>query len=101
LNDIIPYLCQVFDAQRLTWFQEAIRTGLKIDAENQMPTCYEALIEQGREQGLLMGRIRTLEEVLRQPITPPQSLATLSLQQLLALATQLQELLEATRPPAQ
>jgi flagellar biosynthesis/type III secretory pathway protein FliH len=113
LNDIIPYLCQVFDAQRLTWFQEAIRTGLKIDAENQMPTCYEALIEQGREQGLkkgreegreeglLMGRIRTLQEVLRQPITPPQSLATLSLQQLQSLATQLQELLEATRPPAQ
>jgi predicted transposase YdaD len=109
LNDIIPYLCQVFDAQRLTWFQEAIRTGLKIDAENQMPTCYEALIEQGREQGLekgreeglLMGRIRTLQEVLRQPVTPSQSLATLSLQQLQSLATQLQELLEATRPPAQ
>ena len=115
LNDIIPYPCQVFDAQRLTWFQDAIRTGLKIDAENQMPTCFEALIEQGREQGreqglekgremgreegLLMGRIRTLQEVLRQPITPQQSLATLSLQQLQALAIQLQELMEATRPP--
>ncbi|MGV2335656.1 MAG UNVERIFIED_CONTAM: hypothetical protein LVR18_16590 [Planctomycetaceae bacterium] len=45
-----------------------------------------------------MGRIRTLQEVLRQPITPPQSLATLSLQQLQALAIQLQELMEATRP---
>jgi predicted transposase YdaD len=113
LNDIILYLCQVFDARRLKWFQQAIRTGLKIDAENQMPTCYEALIEQGleqglekgraegREEGLLMGRIRTLQEVLRQPVTPQQTLATLPLQQLQSLATQLQELLEATRPPAQ
>ncbi|MEY3173167.1 MAG: hypothetical protein RLZZ436_1081, partial [Planctomycetota bacterium] len=113
LNDIILYLCQVFDARRLTWFQKAIRTGLKIDAENQMPTCYEALIEQGREEGLekgreegreeglLMGRIRTLQEVLRQPVTPQHTLATLPLQQLQSLATQLQELLEATHPPAQ
>ena len=105
LNDIILYLCQVFDARRLKWFQQAIRTGLKIDAENQMPTCYEALIEQGlekgREEGLLMGRIRTLQEVLRQPVTPQQTLATLPLQQLQSLATQLQELLEASRPPAQ
>ena len=100
LNDIILYLCQVFDARRLKWFQQAIRTGLKIDAENQMPTCYEALIEQGREEGLLMGRIRTLQEVLRQPVTPQQTLATLPLQQLQSLATQLHELLEATRPPA-
>jgi predicted transposase YdaD len=109
LNDIILYLCHVFDARRLKWFQQAIRTGLKIDAENQMPTCYEALIEQGleqglekgREEGLLMGRIRTLQEVLRQPVTPQQTLATLPLQQLQSLATQLQELLETSRPPAQ
>ena len=74
-----------------------------------MPTCYEALIEQGleqglekgREEGLLMGRIRTLQEVLRQPVTPQQTLATLPLQQLQSLATQLQELLETSRPPAQ
>ena len=108
LNDIILYLCRVFDARQLKWFEQAIKTGLRIDAENQMPTCFEALIEQGREQGreegreegLLLGRIRTLQEVLQQPLTPQQTLAKLSPQELQSLAIQLQELLESTRPPA-
>jgi flagellar biosynthesis/type III secretory pathway protein FliH len=104
LNDIILYLCRVFDARQLKWFEQAIKTGLKIDAESQMPTCFEALIEQGREQGreegLLLGRIRTLQEVLQQPLTPQQTLAKLSPQELQSLAIQLQELLESTRPPA-
>jgi hypothetical protein len=68
LNDIILYLCQVFDARRLKWFQQAIRTGLKIDAENQMPTCYEALIEQGREQGLEKGLARDLKRVAKRDL---------------------------------
>lgn len=89
-----------------------------------MPTCFEALVERGvkkgleqgreegreegreqglargREEGLLMGRIRTLQEVLLQPVTPPEALASLSLEELQSLAGRLQELLEATRPPA-
>ena len=100
LNDIILYLCRVFDARQLKWFEQAIKIGLKIDAENQMPTCFEALIEQGREEGLLLGRIRTLQEVLQQPLTPQQTLAKLSPQELQSIASQLQELLDSTRPPA-
>ena len=112
LNDIILYLCHVFDAQRLKWFKHAVRTGLKIDSETQMPTCFEALVErgmkkgleqgreQGREQGLLMGRIRTLQEVLQQPVSSQETLAALPPEQLQSLASQLQELLAATRPSA-
>ena len=40
LNEIILYLCRVFDARQLKWFEQAIKIGLKIDAENQMPTCF-------------------------------------------------------------
>ena len=69
-----------------------------------MPTCFEALMEQGREQGReqgwLLGRIRTLQEVLRQPLTPQQTLSNLSPQERQSLAVQLQELLESTSPPA-
>jgi predicted transposase/invertase (TIGR01784 family) len=116
LNDIILYLCHVFDAQRLKWFEQAVRTGLQIDSETQMPTCFEALVErgmkkglekglekgreQGREQGLLMGRIRTLQEVLQQPVSSQETLAALPREQLQSLASQLQELLAATRPSA-
>jgi flagellar biosynthesis/type III secretory pathway protein FliH len=81
-----------------------------------MPTCFEALVErgmkkglekglekgreQGREQGLLMGRIRTLQEVLQQPVSSQETLAALPREQLQSLASQLQELLAATRPSA-
>lgn len=79
-----------------------------------MPTCFEALVERGvkkgleqgreqglargREEGLLMGRIRTLQEVLLQPVSPPEVLASLALEELQSLAGRLQELLDATRP---
>ncbi len=62
-----------------------------------MPSCFDALVEQGREQGLLIGRIRTLQEVLRQPVTTEEALASLSVTDLQTLAAQLQESL-STRP---
>lgn len=66
-----------------------------------MPTCFEALLEQGREQGLekglLFGRIRTLQEVLQLPVTSEAALVSLSLQDLQTRAEQLQDSL-ATRP---
>jgi hypothetical protein len=46
---------------------------------------------------LLIGRIRTLQEVLRRPVTTEDVLITLSLTDLQALASQLQESL-ANRP---
>jgi hypothetical protein len=62
-----------------------------------MPTCFEALLEQGLEKGKLIGRIRTLQEVLGQPVAGEDVLVSLSLEDLQALAAQLQESL-AIRP---
>ena len=62
-----------------------------------MPTCFEALLEQGRKQGLLIGRIRTLQEVLGQPVGAEDALVLLSVEDLQTLAGQLQAAL-ASRP---
>ncbi len=101
LSDIIVYLATVFDAGKLNWYKQAVRTGLQIESETQMPSCFDALVEQGMKkglgQGLLIGRIRTLQEVLRQPVTTEEALTSLSLTDLQTLATQLHESL-ATRP---
>ena len=101
MTDIIQYLCTVFDARKLNWFKTAIRTGLQIESETQMPTCFEALLEQGRKQGLerglLIGRIRTLQEVLGQPFAAEDALVLLSVEDLQTLAGQLQAAL-ASRP---
>ena len=51
MDDIILYLFEVFDAQKLEWFRQAIRTGLLIESENQMPTCLEAMMERGAQKG--------------------------------------------------
>ncbi|MEY2726639.1 MAG: hypothetical protein RLZZ458_2506 [Planctomycetota bacterium] len=101
VTDIIQYLCTVFDARKLNWFKKAIMTGLQIELETQMPTCFEALVEEGmkkgRLQGLLIGRIRTLQEVLGQPVAAEDALALLPIEDLQTLAGQLQATL-ATRP---
>lgn len=66
-----------------------------------MPSCYDALVEEGRkkgrEQGLVIGSIRTLQEVLQQPVTAEDVLVTLSLTDLQTLASQLRQSL-ANRP---
>jgi hypothetical protein len=101
LSDIIVYLATVFDAGKLKWFRQAVRTGLQIESETQMPSCYDALVEEGRkkgrEQGLVIGSIRTLQEVLQQPVTAEDVLVTLSLTDLQTLASQLRQSL-ANRP---
>ena len=109
VNDIIIYLYAVFDARRLDWFEQAIRTGLQAESEQQMPTCLEAMIERGIEKGieqgieqgidrgietgLIVGRIRTLQEVLRQPLTPESELLALPVSELRERASRLQALL--------
>ena len=105
VNDIIIYLYAVFDARKLEWFEQAIRTGLQSESEKQMPTCLEAMIERGIEQGiekgidqgietgLIVGRIRTLQEVLRQPITAEAELLALPVAELQQRAIRLQALL--------
>jgi hypothetical protein len=104
-NDIIWYLCKVFDAGKLEWFAQAIRTGLQLEPETPMPTIYEALIERGVEQGIergiergiekgvIIGRIRTLQEVLQQPVSSQDELVLLSHDELQLRAQQLQGLL--------
>ena len=65
-----------------------------------MPTIYEVLIEprlekavqEGFEKGEVIGRIRTLQEVLQQPIESKQDLLLLSPEDLQQRAQQLQQL---------
>jgi predicted transposase/invertase (TIGR01784 family) len=106
LDDIILYMCRVFGAQKLKWFEQAIRAGLQIEPESQMPTIYEALIERGVEKGIeqgieqgirkgvVIGAIRTLQKVLRQPIASQEELLLLSLEELQLRAQQLQALVD-------
>ncbi len=51
VNDINLYCFAVFDAHKLEWFEQAIRTGLLIESEDQMPTMLEAMIERGVKKG--------------------------------------------------
>jgi flagellar biosynthesis/type III secretory pathway protein FliH len=116
-NEIIWYLCAVFDAGKLEWFAQVVSTGLQLEQETPMPTIYEALIERGVvqgiekgieqgiekgieqgiekgiEKGVIIGRIRTLQEVLQQPVASQEELVSLSHDELQQRAQQLQGLL--------
>jgi len=112
VDDIILYLFEVFDAQKLEWFRQAIRTGLLIESENQMPTCLEAMMErgalkgreegrqegrlEGRQEGVIIGRIRTLQQIFRQPVTPEADLILLTNDALQALLHKLENQLDQT-----
>ncbi len=50
--DIMVCLATVFDAGKLNWYKQAVRTGLQIESETQMPSCFDALVEQGMKTGL-------------------------------------------------
>lgn len=110
VDDIILYCLAVFDAHQLEWFEQAIRIGLLIESEDQMPTMLEAMIErgvkkgreegrqEGREEGVLIGRIRTLQQIFRQPVTAEADLVLLSNDALQSILRQLENQLE--HPPA-
>jgi len=59
-----------------------------------MPKCLEALLESGRNQGikrgLLIGRMRTLQQILAQPAMTSQELLLRSLEELQTLAAKLE-----------
>jgi len=101
LNDIMIYLCSVFDAPNLDQLELAFHTGQLPGSKKQMPNCLEALfargveqgLEQGLERGLLAGRIRALQQVLNQPSMTPRELASKSLNELQAQAAELASLL--------
>jgi flagellar biosynthesis/type III secretory pathway protein FliH len=105
LNDIMIYLCSVFDAPNLDQLELAFHTGQLPGSEKQMPNCLEALfargveqgleqgLERGLERGLLAGRIRALQQVLNQPTMTARELASKSLNELQAQAAELASLL--------
>lgn len=109
LNDIIVYLYSVYDGQNLEFFQRAFKASQRTGGENRMPNCLEALFEQGVEQGLeqglgrglglgiekgvVVGRIRTLQEVVGQPVTAQADLLSRSLEELQQQTLELELLL--------
>ena len=110
LNDIVVYLCSVFDAKNLNWLTQAFRAGQAPGSGKLMPNCLEALyeqgvqqgVEQGLEQGLeqgvkqgltqgkVVGSIQTMQRMLNLPITPESELLSRSLDELRAIAAQLE-----------
>ena len=49
----------------------------------------EESLEEGRQEGVLIGTIHTLQEILRQPITPQETLQTKPIEELRRLLEQL------------
>ncbi|MFN5053104.1 MAG: hypothetical protein ACK5L2_15765, partial [Planctomyces sp.] len=106
LNDIVVYLCSVFDAKNLHWLTQAFRAGQAPGSGKLMPNCLEALfekgvkqgvqqgveqgIEQGLTQGKVVGSIQTMQRMLNLPITPEPELLSRSLDELRAIAAQLE-----------
>ncbi|MFO0060320.1 MAG: Rpn family recombination-promoting nuclease/putative transposase [Planctomyces sp.] len=106
LNDIVVYLCSVFDAKNLHWLTQAFRAGQAPGSGKLMPNCLEALfekgvkqgvqqgveqgIEQGLTQGKVVGSIQTMQRMLNLPITPEPELLSRSLDELWAIAAQLE-----------
>jgi hypothetical protein len=96
----------VFDAKNLHWLTQAFRAGQAPGSGKLMPNCLEALfeqgvkqgvqqgVEQGIEQGLTQGRvvgsIQTMQRMLNLPITPEPELLSRSLDELRAIAAQLE-----------
>ena len=117
LNDIIVCLYSVYDGQNLEFFQRAFKASQRTGGENRMPNCLEALFAQGVEQGLergleqglgrdleqglglgiekgvVVGRIRTLQEVVGQPVTAQADLLSRSLEELQQQTLELELLL--------
>ena len=110
LNDIIICLGSVLDAKHLRQLTQAFKHSQTPTAGKNMPNCLEALfeqgVEQGREQGreegreqgrelglvkgIQIGRIQLMQQLLDQPVTPEPDLRSQSLDELQALAAQLE-----------
>ena len=94
MNDIVVYLCSVFDAKNLHWLAQVFRAGQAPGSGKLMPNCLEALYEQGIEKGLAQGRvigsIQTMQRILDLPVTPEPELLSRSLDELRAIAAQLE-----------
>jgi len=91
--------------RQLESLQKAILAWIQTERENLMPTCLDMLVEQrceklygelinksweqglekGREEGVLIGQIRTLQQVFKLPVTPETDLKALPIEQLRSL----------------
>jgi hypothetical protein len=83
--------------RQLESLQKAILAGIQTERENLMPTCLDMLVEErceklygelinrSWEQGVLIGQIRTLQQVFKLPVTPETDLKTLPIEQLRSL----------------
>ncbi len=106
IDDIITYMYSVTDATEFEELQKVIVAGIQTERTNPMPTILDMLVEQrveqvceamlktareqcvkegieeGRTAGILIGQIRTLEQVFQLPVTPETELNTLSVEEL-------------------
>lgn len=71
------------------WYEEGLLKGLERGREEGREEVRKKRLEEGRqvgyEEGLLIGQIRTLQEVFDLPVTPETDLKTLSIEPLQSL----------------
>ncbi len=93
LETILRYLVSGTDRVSREQLRTAITETLRTEGESIMPTIAEQWIqegiEKGREEGELIGRIRTLQEVLGRKVDTPEELAKLSREDLERVAAEL------------
>ena len=106
IDDILTYMYSTTDAAEFEELQAVIAAGIQTERTNPMPTILDMLVEQraeqisavasqkahdqgfeqgiekGRTAGMLIGQIRTLEQVFQLPVTPETELNTLSVEAL-------------------
>jgi hypothetical protein len=110
IDDIITYMYSVTDATEFEELQKVIVAGIQTERTNPMPTILDMLVEQraeqicavaskkahdlglergieqgietGRKAGILIGQIRTLEQVFQLPVTPETELNPLFVEEL-------------------
>ena len=101
LNDIIIDLYLVTDGKHLEWFQRVFQRRPAAKSGEDDAYCVEALFSQavqqgigrGIEKGVVVGRIRTLQEVRGQFVTSQPELWSRSVEELQAQVAELELLL--------
>ena len=121
IDDILTYMYSTTDAAEFEELQAVIAAGIQTERTNPMPTILDMLVEQraeqisavasqkahdqgfeqgiekGRTAGMLIGQIRTLEQVFQLPVTPETELNTLSVEALRLRLEQVQAAIGRSR----
>ncbi|MEY3460296.1 MAG: hypothetical protein RL215_3453 [Planctomycetota bacterium] len=77
--------------------EQALEQGRELGLEQGRELGLEQGVEQGREAGILIGQIRTLQQVFRLPVTPETELKTLSTEHLRSCLEQVQAAIGRTQ----